>query len=44
MHYHIPWTGFKSMVHEAKLQFNLHELMFTIAIFSMLTLKDNCTV
>ena len=28
MHYPIPWTGFKSVVHEAKLQSSLQELMF----------------
>ena len=28
MHYSIPWTGFKSVVHEAKLQCILQELMF----------------
>ena len=44
LHYPIPWTGFKSVVLEAKLQCNLQELMFHNSRFSMLPLKDNCSV
>ena len=44
LHYYIPWTGFKSVVHKAKLQCNLKELMFHNSSIFNVPFKDNCSV
>ena len=44
LHYHIPWTSIKSVVHKAKLQCNLQELMFHNSSIFNVPFKDNCSV
>ena len=44
LHYHTPWTGFKSVVRKAKLQCNLQELMFHNSSIFNVPFKDNCSV
>ena len=44
LHYHTPWTGFNSVVHKAKLQCNLQELMFHNSNIFNVPFKDKCSV
>ena len=44
LHYHIPWTSFKYVVHKAKVQCYLQELMLHNSSIFNVPFTDNCSV
>ena len=44
LHYHIPWTSFKSGVHKTKIHCNLKELMFHNSSIFNVSFTDNWSV